>query len=654
PMPMVAKEAFRLIAKRFHGFEERPHQIEMADAVEEAVADGSHTVVEAGTGIGKSMAYLVPFIEWAGPGKRVVVSTYTKALQRQLVEKDIPFVIDALGADIRYALCVGGENYLCLRRLNQVRHLGLFEQGEMRGIEELLVWQFTTESGLRSDLPLEPSPRLWQKVRREGDLCLGKRCAYYERCFYQKARRYEKGAQILVTNHHLFFAHIASGGHILPSFDAVVFDEAHELEEVASTYLGLEISNYRLRYLLDAIISPAQRGLLARLGSVREEDLLIIDSVVQQARQAGEEFFSRLSEGFNRSPLRIRKPGFVENTLARPLVQLASLMEELHERVDNDEDALEVKALADRCLLFINELNCIVTHGLDDHVYWAERGDRRVKLVATPLDISSVMQAQVFDAFHPVIMTSATLTTNNSFDFFMERVGLKGCRRLAIDSPFNYEENVLLYLPRGIAEPSWRNNKKPRDYEGDVIGTVKDLLTVTGGRTLLLFTSHHFLGKVHEALKSFHGITTLRQGERDSYTLISGFRETNNSVLLGATTFWQGVDIPGRDLECVVITKLPFQSPDDPVVEARIERLLEEGKEPFNHYQIPNAVLLFRQGFGRLIRRQSDRGVVAILDPRVKTRPYGSRFLNSIPRCRSTESLDDVRDFLSGVAAKVD
>ncbi len=643
---MTVREAFRLIAEKFHGFEERPHQLEMAEGVAEAIADSSHIVVEAGTGIGKSMAYLVPFIEWAGAGKRVVVSTYTKALQRQLFEKDIPFVIDALGADIQCALCVGGENYICQRRLNQCRNLGLFEQHEAKEFEELLLWQFTTKSGLRSDLHSEPSPRLWQKVRREGDLCLGKRCRYYEHCFYQEARRFEKKAQILVTNHHLFFAHIASGGHILPSFDAVVFDEAHELESVASTYLGLEVSNYRLKYLLDAIISPAQKGLLARLGSVREEDILLIDSMVQQARKTGEVFFEEVSGRIEKSPVRIREAGFVENRLARPLVQLASLLEELQERVIDDEEALEIKALSDRCLLLTSDLNCIMTHSLDEHVYWAERGERRVKLAATPLDISSTMKSQVFNVFHPVVMTSATLTANNSFDFFRERIGLEGGRQLVIDSPFDYEKNVLLYLPLNMVDPASRDSTNGRTFEGDVIKTVRDILAVTGGRTLALFTSHNLLRKTHGALQSLTGITTLRQGEQDSYRLINLFKETNDSVLLGTTTFWQGIDIPGNDLECVVITKLPFQNPDDPVVEARVERLLKEGKDPFNSYQVPQAILLFRQGFGRLIRRTDDRGVVAILDPRVRTKSYGSRFLNSIPRCRRSDSLDEVKGFL--------
>lgn len=643
---MTVKEAFRVIAGKFHGFEERPHQLEMAEGVEAAIADSSHIVVEAGTGIGKSMAYLVPFIEWAGPGRRVVVSTYTKALQRQLFEKDIPFVIETLGADIRCALCVGGENYICQRRLNQCRNMGLFEQHEGQEFEELLLWQFTTKSGLRSDLPSEPSPRLWQKVRREGDLCLGKRCRYYEHCFYQEARRFEKKSQILVTNHHLFFANIASGGHILPSFNAVIFDEGHELESVASTYLGLEVSNYRLKYLLDAIISPAQKGLLPRLRSVKEEDLLLIDSMVQEARKAGDHFFAELSGKLEKSPVRIREAGFVENRLARPLVQLASLLEELQERVLDDEEALEIKALSDRCLLLTSNLNCIITHSLDEHVYWAERGERRLKVAATPLDISATMKSRVFDAYHPVVMTSATLTTNNSFDFFRERIGLEGGRQLVIDSPFDYGRNVLLYLPQDMADPAARDSTKGPTFEGDVLKSIHEILEVTGGRTLALFTSHNLLKKAHGALQSLTSITTLRQGEHDSYHLINLFKESNDSVLLGTTTFWQGIDIPGNDLECVIITKLPFQNPDDPVVEARVERLLKEGKDPFNSYQVPQAILLFRQGFGRLIRRTDDRGVVAILDPRVKTKSYGPRFLNSIPRCRRSDSLDEVKGFL--------
>ena len=649
---MKVEEAFERIAANFGGFEERDSQRDMAEAVERAFSSRNNVVIEAGTGIGKSMAYLAPLLSWVASGKKVVVSTYTKALQKQLVEKDIPLLVDALGTDIRYALCVGGENYLCLRRLNQVRNLGLFEQRDAKGLEKLLAWQFATESGLRSDLDGSPSPSLWQKVRREGDLCLGKRCDYYERCFYQSARRYERGAGLLVTNHHLFFAHIASGGHILPSFDAVVFDEAHELEEVAATYLGLDISNYRLKYLLDGIISPAQKGLLTRLNDLKEEETLFVDSMVHQARTAGDEFFHALTAQMGASPQRIRKAGFVENNLARPIVQLASLLEELQEKVGNDEDALELKAVTERCLLFAHELNSIMTQSLEDHVYWAERGEKRVRLAATPLDISSVMKGRVFDVYHPVVLTSATLTTDGTFDFFKERIGLDRCEELTIDSPFDYKNNVLLYLPPHLSDPVRKGNKEEPTFAEDVVNSIRDILAVTGGRTLALFTSHNLLGKAHDGLKSLRKVTVLRQGEQDSYRLIEEFRAAENAVLLGTTTFWQGIDIPGSDLECVVITKLPFQSPDDPVVEARIARLLAEGKDPFNHYQVPNALLLFRQGFGRLIRRRSDRGVVAILDPRVRTRSYGARFINALPRCGSTASLEVAKAFLEPLSPR--
>jgi len=302
--------------------------------------------------------------------------------------------------------------------------------------------------------------------------------------------------------------------------------------------------------------------------------------------------------------------------------------------------------VTERCLLFTHELNSIMTRSLDDHVYWAERGEKRVRLAATPLDISSVMKKQVFEVYHPIVMTSATLTTEGTFDFFKERIGLEECEECVIDSPFDYKKNVLLYLPTHLRDPARKVGKEGPTFAEDVINTIRDILAATGGRTLALFTSHSLLGKAYDALKPLQKVTVLRQGEQDSYRLVEEFRAADNAVLLGTTTFWQGIDIPGSDLECVVITKLPFQSPDDPIVEARIARLLAEGKDPFYHYQVPNALLLFRQGFGRLIRRTSDRGIVAILDPRVRTRSYGARFIKALPLCGSTASLEAAKAFL--------
>ena len=673
-----------ILSTRLKNYEYRHQQVLMAEAISRAIKGNTHLIAEAATGVGKSIAYLIPLILSLyknNENKKVVISTYTKALQHQLVDKDLPFLKNALGIDFNFALCLGGENYLCLKRLNQVSTHGLFEQDEAEILKGLLTWGKSTKTGLKSDMDFVPMSKLWQKVCREGDLCFGKRCRYYDQCFYQRAKAIERSASILVTNHHLFFAHIASGWNILPKFHSVVFDEAHQIEDVASDYLGMAVSNYRVKGLLDAIISQSTgKGLLSRLEWITPHTFSEIDSLVKKARRAGEEFFGILSErlsvqqsndikgSINRyvsqTARRIRGENFIPNPLQEPLLTLRERFESIMAMAENYEDEKEILALIDRCTSLSSDLESIICQRLADYVYWYEVEGRRCRIAATPIDISFILRNQIFEHIKPVILTSATLSIHGDFSFIKERLGIEGGEELALSSPFDYRENSMIYIPKGISDP-----RDIEEFDRDVISSINSILSITHGRTLILFTSYSMLNKSYNALTDNPpsspffkggkegdfikgvqgGMLFLRQGEMDSYKLVEEFKNRGNAVLLGTHTFWQGVDIPGDALQCVIIVKLPFQVPDDPVTEARIERLKENGKDPFIHYQIPNAVILFKQGFGRLIRTQNDKGVVAILDPRVKTRFYGDKFLSSLPDCIKTDSLERIREFFSKI-----
>jgi len=641
-----------ILSHRLENYEYRHQQVIMAEAIADNINNNSHLIVEAGTGVGKSLAYLIPFILWAiKENKKVVISTFTKALQYQLVNKDIPFLKDALRLNFSFALCVGGENYLCMRRLNQAGSHGLFELDETEDLKRLFEWKDKTKTGLKSDMDFEPMPKLWQKVCREGDICFGKKCSYYEKCFYQRAKAVERKAHILITNHHLFFAHIALGWNVLPKFDSIVFDEAHQLEDIASGYLGIEVSNYRIKNLINTISNPfTKKGLISRLEWLTPHTISEINLLTNKVRRAGDGFFGVLSEKLDGTTKRIRVENFIPNLLKEPLINLSEGLKPLMKSAENYEDEKEILSLIDRCITLSSDIDSIISQTLTDHVYWGEIDGKRIRIAATPIDISSTLREQIFENIKPVILTSATLSVKGDFSFLRERVGLNNGNELALDSPFNYRENVMIYTPNGISDP-----KDTEEFKRDVIDSIKFILNITHGRTLILFTSYEMLNKAYDALNRLNSsnrlnsLNFLRQGEMDSYKLIEEFKNGDNLVLLGTHTFWQGIDIPGDALQCVIIVRLPFQVPDDPVTEARLEKLKENGKNPFIHYQIPNAILMFKQGFGRLIRTQSDKGIVAILDPRVRTRFYGERFLSALPDCVRTDSIEDMKEFFDRI-----
>ena len=608
-------------------YEHRPQQMEMARAVEKALAGKTHLIVEAGTGVGKSLAYLAPAILWTREeNSRIVIATYTKALQQQLVDKDLPFLKQVLG-DFRYALCVGGENYLCLRRFDTLRMGNLYEQNEIEPLNRLFAWSAMTRTGLKSELDVVPPPGLWAKAGRQADLCFGKDCSYYKDCFYQKAKLFEQQAQVLVANHHLFFADMATGGNVLPQYKAVVFDEAHQIEDVATDYLGVEVTNFSVRYLCDTLLSQRTRkGLLTRL-TVQTPEIQAVRGMVDGLRVIADNFFLNLHPFLSKEPaVRIRKKGLVPDILSGPLMELRDELLEL--TAESHEEELELKAFANRAQALASAVRVNLDQSAEGFVYWAERENQRYRLVASPIDVAESLRENLFGKTGTVVLTSATLSAAGTFTYLRGRLGLDATAELLLDSPFDFENQALLYIAPGL------DDQQAEGYQERFDGELKSVLSITRGRTLVLFTSYGQLRKSAETLRrELPDLGFLCQGEMPPYRLIEQFKKIPNTVLMGTASFWQGIDVPGDALQCVVIAKLPFAVPDEPIIEARMERL----KNPFREYQVPQATLLFRQGFGRLVRTKTDRGAVAVLDSRIMTKNYGRSFLKSVPKCRITD-----------------
>jgi len=632
-------------------FERRPQQIGMAEAVGRAFDGKHHLIVEAGTGTGKSLAYLIPAILWAVKhNKKVVVSTYTKTLQEQLLYHDLPLLYDKLKIPFRYALCLGNENYLSLRRLKRASQKGLFAmEEEDEQMAAIFDWVNETPNGTKGDLPFEPLRSIWEDVGRQKDLCLGKNCETYNTCYYFKERRRWFGAHLLVVNHHLFFANVASNGAVLPKFGAVIFDEAQNIEESATSFLGLEVSNSYLYYFLDRLYhSRTRKGLLSRI----EHDYLVhLRNQVGVVRKAVETFFARILEEYGKKNrvLRLYKPIAVNNSIYFPMKELYENLKSFEAMMQSEEDQIEISAAANRCMEFNNNLPAFLNQDLDGYVYWLEIIEKkrlnRVVLKGVPINAAEELQEQVFSKIDRIVMTSATLTTHKGFEFIQERIGFEPQEKIILDSPFDYNRQALLYISGDLPEPSEEIEK----YASAMARRCRELVEISQGRTFILFTSYALMDQVFGRLQDLSSkFVLLKQGEIPTSQMIRRFKETP-AVIFGTNSFWQGVDVPGDALKSVIITKLPFDVPNEPLTEARIEDLRRCSIDPFSHYQIPRAIIQLKQGFGRLIRKQSDTGVVSILDSRMVNRGYGKQFLDSLPPCKVVEDLNQVKEFFSKV-----
>lgn len=622
-------------AREVPGFVPREVQQVMARAVAEAIADRHALIAEAGTGTGKTFAYLVPAMI---SGKRVIISTGTKALQDQLFHRDLPRVRSVLGAPLSAALLKGRANYLCLHRLEQTRTEGHFSNREqVSQLQAIHAWSKATKSGDRAELAELPedSP-LWPRVTSTTENCLGSDCPFFNDCFVVKARRAAQEADIVVVNHHLLFADLAirqeGFGEILPGAHAFILDEAHQVPELAGQFFSITLTARQLTELATDTLAECASvsGALATLQP-------LIEAITPAVR--------RLRLALDRFPA---KAAFV--VIERD-AEVERGLEDVRIALDELASALDVHAERSRGLAAVHEramaMSARLTHLCDgsarDSVHWYELSAHGFALHATPLDLSQPLRELREQSHAAWIFTSATLSIAGRFDHFARQLGLHDPRSVCLDSPFDYARQALAYLPKGLPEPS------ARDYTEKMIEAVLPVLEASAGRAFLLFTSHRALRLAAELLAGRVTYPLFVQGSAPRHQLLSGFRESGNGVLLGAASFWEGVDVAGEALSVVVIDKLPFAAPDDPVLVARLEVLRESGLNPFVEWQIPNAVIALKQGAGRLIRDINDRGVLVLCDPRLTSKGYGRIFLASLPPMPRSADVEDVRVFFRGM-----
>jgi ATP-dependent DNA helicase DinG len=626
------------LARVHPSYEPRPGQGCMAAAVARTLERGGTLMVEAGTGTGKTLAYLVPAV---AAGRRVVVSTGTRNLQDQIHAKDLPFLRERAGIEISACLMKGRENYLCRFRMAQVEREPLLEDStEAPWISRIAEWSRHTETGDRAEVADLPDRlRMWRDVNARADTCGGTRCPEYDPCWLTRMKRRAAESQIVVVNHHLFFADLAlrsAYGAVLPDHDTVIFDEAHQLEEIATLYFGVQVSSAQLEELArDAEKLAARSGGPAQGGGG-----------AGVLRQASREFFAELRQRLRDEVGRARfEPASrggcdLEAEWAVLSQALDDVARQAAQLPSTDDGAESLPGRAEQ----LREDFARVLHREEDaFVYGMElRGRGTVLLTASPIDVSDLLRVNLFERLQAAVLTSATMTVEGRFDFFRSRLGLADAETSVVESSFDHGKQAVLYLPRQMPEP-----RHPQFVER-AVGEIVALLETTGGRAFLLFTSYANMQRVHGELERLGRWPLFLQGEGSKVALVERFRTTPRAVLLGTTSFWHGVDVPGEALSLVVIDKLPFDVPSEPLTAARIERIRRAGGNPFEEYQVPLAVLELKQGLGRLLRSRDDRGILAVLDSRLTTRRYGRTFLRSLPPYSIVHEHRACADFFRG------
>jgi ATP-dependent DNA helicase DinG len=632
-----------LLARTLDNYEYRPEQIQMANHVYQALHDETHSIIEAGTGVGKSLAYLLPLLHHTVEEKKLaIVATHTITLQEQLFQKDIPFLQKVLPYEFKAEVFKGRSNYLCLRRWNELLQGRSNQLGLVDNLEILHRWVNETTTGDVSEAPFTIPWDLWSEIRCEKESCPEELCQHFNKCFYWSLRHRLGKAHLIITNQAMLLADARAEGRVLPACDGVVIDEAHNLEEVATSAYSHELKreSFLAFYRTGVQLQATLRDIVPEY--IIQDLVLILDEIVKEAGQ----YFAQIEPfitGFTVPLTEQNRPHFSRTSLPKHLKDIQDVLKEC-----NFDEESEISGLVEQFAAFTDRLLAdldLILLGQDtSYAYWAERQNGEPTLVAAPIAVGELLQETLFKQTPSVILTSATLSTNQSFDYIESQLGLSGASGLILGSPFAYDKQAVLCVPREAKHPN-----HPR-YAHYVAYLILRTLALARGGVLALFTSYSLMDEVADAIYpklDEEGYVLFKQGDGPRLGLIQDFQEHPRSLLFGTNSFWEGIDLPGEALRAVVITRLPFTSPDRPVTRARLQAIEDAGGNPFLEYSVPQAILRLKQGFGRLIRTKADVGGVVILDERILTAGYGADFLASLPPARFTRDLDELR-FLFG------
>ena len=681
-----------ILAKEIKGFEYRKEQEEMAHYIQEAINEDRKIIIEAGTGTGKTLAYLIPAIKWAVANKKkVIIATNTINLQEQLLLKDIPLAKSIIKEEFSYVLVKGRSNYLCKRLFNELSigrsiDIETFSMEAREQIEYILKWGNKTKTGDKAELPFEVYPDVWELVQSTTELCLGKKCPYRKECFYMKTRIEKMEADILISNHHVFFADLNVRAEtdfdseylILPRYDMVIFDEAHNVESVARSYFSVEVSKISFTRLLNRIYQKKNKRKKEKSALIRVEDTIdekdledsqqyicLLNTLKEEIsilQNIGDEYFDeirKIYETNTEAPIRkslnnfeMTKSRFLEtlrdkkDIFQSKLADFLTLMISFNNVIDKEKDKNpEVINFNNHLKMFktyIDSFKFINSFEDDNYIYWLDINSKRtnVVLTATPLNIAKKLSSVLFDNLNRLVFASATIVANGNFDYFKKSLGLdeEDCIECIIKSPFDYDEQMSVYIPTDI-----QDSENINAFVSDASKFILDILLKTNGKAFILFTSYTMLNQIYYSISKKlidKGFEVFLHGDKPRSQLIKEFKEAENPILFGTTSFWEGVDVQGENLSNVIITKLPFLVPTDPVVSAISKKIEEDGGNSFTDFQLPEAIIKFKQGVGRLIRKKTDSGNIFILDSRILKKRYGSLFINALPSQKNIKILE--------------